>query len=366
MCVVYSRTYRNVSADALTRNSVDQIEEWALVKGFAWIEIPDIWGNFGSLATPDNLSPDTLPICFSPRSDPGLHAVEWNPIGYHARNSMLEFGIKAFKACARHSFDELIAADEGNPVWTPSLGATLLCGPGKTEHDLHDFTYLSSSNNFTKRIFILQPHINVSEIDIELWDTMGRVDSALPGAAMASKWIVRIRGNLTIPELGHGHGWRPLGTIGMRCHELGISLECTDKQPKRIRPISDSVWQFFFPSDGSGREITTSDSHISSLAISKLRVTPRVWPVRLGGVRPLSNREVIRALGGSPFWTSHKGGDISEHIATDELWRSTPSVARYWVFRQYTKISMEPSGVSSRGVGARIISHVHRAVPIPG
>ena len=44
MIVLYSRTYHNVSADALAGNSVDQIEEWAALRDFALIEIPVIWG----------------------------------------------------------------------------------------------------------------------------------------------------------------------------------------------------------------------------------------------------------------------------------------------------------------------------------
>ena len=43
---VYSRTYRNVSDDVLTRSSVESIEAWMQEKGFSWIELPEIWTEF--------------------------------------------------------------------------------------------------------------------------------------------------------------------------------------------------------------------------------------------------------------------------------------------------------------------------------
>ena len=40
------------------------------------------------------------------------------------------------------------------------------------------------------------------------------------------------------------------------------------------------------------------------------------------------------------FWSQSRGYLISEHIAGDALWRSTPTVIWYWVFRQYLKRKM--------------------------
>ena len=75
---------------------------------------------------PGNLTNDLSHICFIPRSGLRLQEAEWNPIGYHASNSMLEFGINAFRVCDRHPFVEQIAAGSGIPVWTPCYGATLI------------------------------------------------------------------------------------------------------------------------------------------------------------------------------------------------------------------------------------------------
>ena len=71
-----------------------------------------------------------------------------------------------------------------------------------------------------------------------------------------------------------------------------------------------------------------------------------VWPARLGGIRPLINREVIQVLG-PPFWTSCKWQEISEHIVTDDLRGRTPSILRYWVFQHYIKLPMGSSHESS-------------------
>ena len=46
MVIVYPRTYRNVTADALARHSVAQTEEWAWGKEFTWIELPGVRGEF--------------------------------------------------------------------------------------------------------------------------------------------------------------------------------------------------------------------------------------------------------------------------------------------------------------------------------
>ena len=47
--IVYPRSYHNVSADALTRQSVAQIEEWALGQDFSWIELLGVWAAFAIL-----------------------------------------------------------------------------------------------------------------------------------------------------------------------------------------------------------------------------------------------------------------------------------------------------------------------------
>ena len=47
------------------------------------------------------------------------------------------------------------------------------------------------------------------------------------------------------------------------------------------------------------------------------------------------------------FWTQSKGYLISEHIAGDALWRSTPTILRYWVHQRYLKKKMVLSDTSS-------------------
>ena len=197
--------------------------------------------------------------------------------------------------------------------------------------------------------FPLPSHIYVSETDVEFRDTTTRIDSALLGDVMASKRVGLIHGNLNMPELDPVQGWRPLGAIVAGCLELGISLGRTDQLLQRINPISDSVGQFVFSVDETGRGIRTDDSHIPCLAISKLRVTPRLWPTRLGWIRPLDNREAIQVLGGPPFRAAFKGSGISEHNATDALWWSAPPILRYLVFQHYIKLPTDSSD-ESRGV----------------
>ena len=82
----------------------------------------------------------------------------------------------------------------------------------------------------------------------------------------------------------------------------------------------------------------TDDSHIPSLTISKIRDPQWARPTRLGAERPRSNRYVIRLLGGKDFWALSKWRDVSDRIAADALWRSTPSIVRYWVFRNFVKL----------------------------
>ena len=66
MVTLYSRTYHNVSADALARNKVSVIEEWALKECFKWIEPPQAWFEFCSTVLHDELVLYFGPICFSP------------------------------------------------------------------------------------------------------------------------------------------------------------------------------------------------------------------------------------------------------------------------------------------------------------
>ena len=273
---MYSRTYRNVSADALTRNSVGQIEDWAREEGFTWIEIPGILEKFCQSVDPDELSRECEPIRFSPRSDLRLGAVEWNPSSYQVCETMRKIGIQPSQACARHRFVEDIEASFGIPRWGASMNNDFVGGSGKTEHDLHDFIHFASSRQFKYWVFIAPSHIDISEDVADYWDTIERVDSALLGDVLARRRIILIRGELSIPELQDGYGWMPLGTVGMRCLELNIALAQHRRGDKRINPISDSVRQFIFILDGTGQRVMTGDSHIHCLAISKIRQAPWV------------------------------------------------------------------------------------------
>ena len=67
----------------------------------------------------------------------------------------------------------------------------------------------------------------------------------------------------------------------------------------------------------------------------------------VGGVGPLCNREVVRAVGGIDSRESKKGEEISEHIVTDALWISTPSIIRYRVAQHYIKLSLGSPGEST-------------------
>ena len=280
---LYSRTYQNVSADALTRNSVGQIEDWALGEGFARVEIPAIWEKFCKSVDPDELSRGCTPVCFSPRSDLLLSAVEWNPISYQVCETMRKFGIQPYQACTRHRFVEDIAVSYGIPRWDASMNSDFAGGPGATELDLHGFIHFASSRQFTYWVFILASHIDISEHIADYWDTIERIDSALLGDVLASRWIIMTHGNLSIPELEDGYGWRPLGTIGMRCLDLNISLEQNSRKGKRINPISDSVGQFIFVLSETGQMVMSGDSHIPCLTISEIRQPPWVWPARISG-----------------------------------------------------------------------------------
>ena len=153
--ILYSRTYHNVSADSLTRNSVGQIEDWDREECSTSIEIPEIWGKFRQSVDSDELSRECEPICFSPRSDLRLCAVGWNPSSYLVCETMRKFGIQPSQACARRRFVEDIAASFGIPRWGASVNNDFAGGSGKTEHDLHDFVHFSSSRQFKYWVFIV-------------------------------------------------------------------------------------------------------------------------------------------------------------------------------------------------------------------
>ena len=214
--IVYSPTYRNVAADALTRYMADQIDERAEEQGPPWIATPDIWAEFCAFITPDNLSRDLAPICFAPRSDLCLHAAEWGPRSYQALYSLGEFWIEAAQARARRPFGDGIPNGEWVPVWGPSLGAVLVCGPVKTDHVIRDFTYFASTRKFDYWVLALSHHIDISEQDAPHGTATGPVESALLGDVSACRWEVLIHGDLIAPEFDPGHGWSPLDTTGLR------------------------------------------------------------------------------------------------------------------------------------------------------
>ena len=63
---------------------------------------------------------------------------------------------------------------------------------------------------------------------------------------------------------------------------------------------------------------------------------------QIRGGLPLINREVILGLVGLDLWALETGYQISDRIVADALWRSTPTIIRYWVFQRYINLYMEP------------------------
>ena len=119
----------------------------------------------------------------------------------------------------------------------------------------------------------------------------------------------------------------------MKCSELGIPLGKTNNATKRIANLSDSTGYFVYTVDSEGRKTMTEDSHIPCLTLSKIRNLPWCWPSQLGAEYPLVRRELVHILGGRSFWLSSPWGTIADHIVIDALWRSTPSLIWYRVFR---------------------------------
>ena len=79
--------------------------------------------------------------------------------------------------------------------------------------------------------------------------------------------------------------------------------------------------------------ITTDDTHVPILALSKIRNLPRCRPSRMGYECPSGKRDSVRIFGGHQFRASNSGRNISDHIAIDALWRSSHSIIRHWVFQ---------------------------------
>ena len=268
-----------------------------------------------------------------------LNDVEWDPSNYQVCDTLGKFGINPSRSRARHRFVEDIAESFGTPKWVKSTGADLVCGSGKAERDLQDFIYFASPGDFKYWVFALPPHIDIPESATSHWRAMATVDSALLGDALATRWISMIHGELDIPELQEGFGWRHLGTIGMRCLELNIAPEYHNREDKRISHISDSIGQFIYIPDDGGNRVMTNDFHVPFLTLSKVRRPPWVLPARISGLVHLSVHVLIRVLGGMKFWSQIKRYLISEHIAGDALRRSTPTAVWYWVSQHHIKKS---------------------------
>ena len=150
----------------------------------------------------------------------------------------------------------------------------LVFGLGETERDRFDFVYFASTINFKHCVFISPSHSDAPSSVPHHWRTIKISASALFGDVVADRRVVLIHGDLATPELQDGFGWRPLGTIGMRCLELNIALEYHNREDKRISPISDSIGQFIYILDDDGNKVMTNDSHIPCLTLPKVRRSP--------------------------------------------------------------------------------------------
>lgn len=221
------------------------------------------------------------------------------------------FGVRSFESFDNRKFIEEIAFDSGVPIWSGPVEPGLVCGPRKADRDMRDFVYFSSHNGFRYCGFLLPPHVDISEINADHQATIDRVGIALLGDVLASRLVVLIRGELVIPELEEGYGRRPFGTIGMRCLELGVSLEYQERKQKRINPISDSVGEFIIVLGNNSHRAMSNDSHVPRITLPKVRQHPWIWPLYLVGADSLSTHKLIRVLGRMDFWEHETGYHIS-------------------------------------------------------
>ena len=148
-----------------------------------------------------------------------------------------------------------------------------------------------------------------------------------------------------------GHAGEPLYAIGMMCTELGMPLERPDNTDKRVNAISDPTGHFISALYSEERKIMTDVSHVPSLTLSKIRILPRRWPDLLGYGCPLWKRDSVRIPGGDHFKSTDSGRNISDHIVTDSLRASSPSIIRHWAFQnlilKYATSSIESPSMSS-------------------
>lgn len=137
----------------------------------------------------------------------------------HGGNS----GLKLPKLAPAISLSKKWPWGGGIPSWDPATERELVCGSGKTEHDLHDFIYFASANQFRRWVPILPPHIYISEQNASRCSTIARSDSAQLGCVLASRWIILVHGDLSIhPRIGRGlwmeAAWRHRGDVSwLKC-----------------------------------------------------------------------------------------------------------------------------------------------------
>ena len=80
--VAYMRTYRNVSADALTRNTMKDIEHRAGDMGCEWVKMPAMWSIFCTSVKHGPQMAEFTPVGLYQILDFSMNSVGWGPIGY--------------------------------------------------------------------------------------------------------------------------------------------------------------------------------------------------------------------------------------------------------------------------------------------
>ena len=93
LIVVWARTYRNVSEDALTRDSVAQIETWSDEMGFARVVLPDRRYTFCITVGNDTTKSDVSPPKFATTAESPMNAVEWGAGDCTVFSSAIDFGL---------------------------------------------------------------------------------------------------------------------------------------------------------------------------------------------------------------------------------------------------------------------------------
>ena len=298
----YLRSGHNFSPDWMTRTSSSEVEEWAKKAGFSRIHLKPLWDDMMEGARNNALKEAEMPLEKKTIKVEEMMCVEWRSIGSSFTKSVTEFGLPIQYLQPHHSHAANLFFHKFEQQPYGGWPIFLLGGSARTEKEVSYF--LEEVHRLKPIVAVLVTPVGV-ELDMEMWNETGIVDSTQYGDVMGSLWQISVVGNFPLRMI-KGVGSSPYAkTVGDRYMECGILTTGDERGVVNMKAMQGGTGLEVTVTNPSGEVRMSVNSCVGLISLANIRLPKVKWPKvqNLDGTcREIHQSEKCIVLGNMPWW----------------------------------------------------------------